>query len=75
MWVAVSYSTVAKKKKKKEFSRGENSFKIYLRTLPTEIMKAASVNMIDMHACSYRSVGKELTGYWKLIFALDYRII
>lgn len=38
-------------------------------------MKAASVNMIDMHACSYRGVGKELTGYWKLIFALDYRII
>ena len=73
MWVAVSYSTVAKKKK--EFSRGENSFKIYLRTLPTEIMKAASVNMIDMHASSHRGVGKVLTGYWKLIFALDYRII
>lgn len=74
MWVAVSYSTMAKKKKK-ELSGEENSFKISLRTLPTEIMKAASVSMIDMHASSYRGVGKGLTGYWKLVFALDNRII
>ena len=47
MWVAVSYSTMAKKK---EFSREENSFKISLRTLPTEIMKAA-LSKYDRHAC------------------------
>ena len=60
MWVAVSYSTMAKKKK--ELSGEENSFKISLRTLPTEIMMAASVSLTDMPASSDRGAGKGLTG-------------
>ena len=63
----------------KKLGGEQNSLKIFLRTQPTGIMKAASVSKIDVRASSYRGVGKgvtSVTGKWYLhwttrLFELD----